>query len=181
MGLLVDWLGIDCADPAGLARFWAEALDYKTLPGDDPDEAAIVPKSGQGTQLAFFRVPDEKSVKNRLHLDLRPEDQAAEVERILALGATKVDIGQGSPSWVVLADPEGNEFCILRSLTPEEKAKQAAEAAVRPGTEACPRPALNVEGCCRLTQAFLSVRARRAESVLCCARRWRRAGPGSPG
>jgi glyoxalase superfamily protein len=125
MGLLVDCLAIDCADPAGLARFWAEVLDYKNIPGDDPDEAAIVPKDGRGTQLLFFRVPDGKSVKNRLHLDLRPEDQAAEVERVLALGARRVDIGQGSPSWVVLADPEGNELCILRSLTPEEKAKPA--------------------------------------------------------
>jgi hypothetical protein len=72
--------------------------------------------------LGFFRVPEGKAVKNRLHLDLRPEDQAAEVDRLLALGARKVDIGQGSPTWVVLADPEGNEFCILRALTPEERA-----------------------------------------------------------
>ena len=122
MSLLFDCLGIDCADPAALARFWAEALDYKTLPGDDPDEAVVVPKDGKGTQLGFFRVPEGKAVKNRLHLDLRPEDQAAEVDRLVALGARKVDIGQGSPTWVVLADPEGNEFCILRTLTPEERA-----------------------------------------------------------
>jgi hypothetical protein len=128
MGLLVDWLAIDCADPAALARFWAEALDYKILPGDDPDEAAIVPKDGRGTQLLFLRVPEGKTVKNRLHLDLRPDDQGVEVERLLALGAKKVDIGQGSPTWVVLADPEGNEFCILRTLTPEERAQRAAEA-----------------------------------------------------
>jgi hypothetical protein len=124
MGLFVDWLVIDCADPARLAAFWAQALDYKTLPGDDPDEAAIVPKDGRGTQLLFGRVPEGKSIKNRLHLDLRPEDQDKEVERILALGARKVDIGQGSQSWVVLADPEGNEFCILRALTPEERAQR---------------------------------------------------------
>ena len=125
MGLFIDCLGIDCADPAALARFWAEALDYKTLPGDDPDEVVVVPKDGKGTQLGFFRVPEGKSVKNRLHLDLRPEDQAAEVERLIALGAQKVDIGQGSPTWVVLADPEGNEFCILRALTAEERAERA--------------------------------------------------------
>ena len=129
MGLFVDWLGIDCADPAALAAFWAEALDYKNLPGDDPDEAAIVPKDGRGTQIAFFRVPEGKSVKNRLHLDLRPEDQDAEVKRILALGAKKVDIGQGEQTWVVLADPEGNEFCILRTLTPEERAQRDTDAA----------------------------------------------------
>ena len=124
MGLLVDWLAIDCADPAALARFWAEALDYTSQPGDDPDEAAIVPKDGRGTQLLFLRVPEGKTIKNRLHLDLRPEDQGKEVERLLALGAKKVDIGQGSPTWVVLADPEGNELCILRALTPEERAQR---------------------------------------------------------
>lgn len=128
MSLVIDWLVIDCADPAALARFWEQALDYTALPGDDPDEAAIVPKDGKGTQLLFGRAPEGKPVKNRLHLDLRPEDQAAEVDRLLALGATKVDIGQGSPTWVVLADPEGNEFCILRALTPEERAERAAQA-----------------------------------------------------
>jgi Glyoxalase-like domain len=125
MGLLVDCLGFDCADPAAIARFWAEALDYQSFPSDDPNEAAIAPKSGGGMHILFLRVPEGKSVKNRLHLDLRPDDQAAEVERLLALGAKKVDIGQGSPTWVVLADPEGNEFCILRNLTPEERAEQA--------------------------------------------------------
>ena len=58
-------------------------------------------------------MPDEKVVKNRIHLDFRPDDQQAEVERVIAMGAKHVDIGQGEPSWVVLADPEGNEFCIL--------------------------------------------------------------------
>jgi len=61
-------------------------------------------------------VPEDKTVKNRLHLDLRPDDQAAEVERLVGLGATRVDLGQGEASWVVLADPEGNEFCVLRAL-----------------------------------------------------------------
>ena len=123
MGLFIDWLVMDCADPAALAAFWAEALDYKNLPGDDPDEATIVPKDGRGTQILFGRVPEGKSIKNRLHLDLRPDDQDREVERIVALGARKVDIGQGEQTWVVLADPEGNEFCILRALTPEEHTK----------------------------------------------------------
>jgi hypothetical protein len=127
MALLVEWLGIDCADPAALARFWVEALDYKDQPGDDPDEAAIVPKDGKGTQILFYRVPEAKTIKNRFHLDLRPDDQAAEVERLLALGATRIDIGQGQQTWVVLADPEGNEFCILRTLTPEERAERAAQ------------------------------------------------------
>jgi hypothetical protein len=124
MPLLMDTLGIDCADPAALARFWAEALDYEVQPSDDPGEIVVSPKTGTGTSLGFFRVPEGKTVKNRLHLDLRPEDQAAEVERLIGLGATHVDIGQGSQTWVVLADPEGNEFCVLRALRPEERAQQ---------------------------------------------------------
>jgi hypothetical protein len=71
--------------------------------------------------VIFLKVPDDKVVKNRLHFDLRPDDQQAEVSRVLGLGATHVDIGQGDVTWVVLADPEGNEFCILRALEPGEK------------------------------------------------------------
>ena len=67
--------------------------------------------------------PEAKSVKNRLHLDLRPTDQAGEVERILALGARRVHVGQTpDATWVVLADPEGNEFCVLAPFTPEQLA-----------------------------------------------------------
>jgi predicted enzyme related to lactoylglutathione lyase len=76
--------------------------------------------------LLFLRVPEEKSVKNRLHIDLRPDDQAAEVARLEALGAVQVDVGQSAAdtvTWVVLADPDGNEFCVLRALTPQELAE----------------------------------------------------------
>lgn len=68
--------------------------------------------------ILFAQVPEEKTVKNRLHIDLRPVDRtsAEEVERILALGARRVDVGQGEQTWTVLADPEGNEFCVLREL-----------------------------------------------------------------
>jgi hypothetical protein len=69
--------------------------------------------------ILFVKVPDHKVSKNRLHLDLRPADQQAEVDRLLALGATPADIGQGDTRWVVLADPEGNEFCVLQPLPPE--------------------------------------------------------------
>lgn len=73
--------------------------------------------------LLFLRVPEQKAGKNRLHLDLRPEDQAAELSRLEKLGARRVNGGQGADvSWVVLADPDGNEFCVLRPLTPEELA-----------------------------------------------------------
>lgn len=132
MSLFIDWLAIDCADPAALACFWAEALGYRVVEADPPtpDEVSIVPNSGQGTRLLFLRVPEGKQVKNRLHLDLRPSDQAAEVERLIALGARRVDIGQGEPTWVVLADPEGNEFCVLRALSAEEYASRQARGLI---------------------------------------------------
>ena len=75
-------------------------------------------EDGVSPDLLFLKVPEPKRDKVRLHIDLRPEDQAAEVARAEAMGATRVDIGQGEPTWVVLADPEGNEFCILRRAHP---------------------------------------------------------------
>ena len=113
---------IDARDPRSLAEFWEQVLDYKrTYESDEGEveyEVVLSPKQGRGNDILLLKVPDEKLVKNRIHLDLAPDDQAAEVERVLALGATRADIGQGDTSWVVLADPEGNEFCIL---TPRKK------------------------------------------------------------
>ena len=109
---------IDCAEPQELARFWAAALGWRVTFSSDA-ECALEPPEGSAEtdvspDLVFVRVPDEKVVKNRLHLDLRPDDQDAHVERLLALGATRAEIGQtGEEPWVVLADPEGNEFCVL--------------------------------------------------------------------
>jgi predicted enzyme related to lactoylglutathione lyase len=112
MGSSVYCVTIDCAEPRALARFWAQVLDYdKTF--EEDDEVAIEPRDGSGNALLFIKVPDAKKVKNRIHLDLNPTDQAAEVERVKELGATEVDIGQRDVPWIVLADPEGNEFCIL--------------------------------------------------------------------
>lgn len=72
-------------------------------------------------EILFLKVPETKTVKNRIHLDLRPDDQAAEVQRLTAMGARRVDIGQSDDvTWVVLADPEDNEFCVLRALRPDE-------------------------------------------------------------
>ena len=111
-------LCIDCSDPLRLAEFWSGVLGYEN---DGPDEDGIVAlkgPEGSGPLLLFAKVPEKKTVKNRLHIDVNPTDrkQAEEVERILALGATHADVGQGDDvSWVVLADPEGNEFCVLRS------------------------------------------------------------------
>jgi hypothetical protein len=91
----------------------------------EPPEGS--PEDGVAPDILFLKVPEGKAVKNRLHLDLRPKDQAAEVARLEALGAHRVDVGQGADAtWVVLADPEGNEFDVLRALRPEELAAQQA-------------------------------------------------------
>jgi catechol 2,3-dioxygenase-like lactoylglutathione lyase family enzyme len=117
-GLTLSHLTFDCRDARAVARFWQEALDYDLTDHSEGGdiEIELKPKDGSGANLLFLQVPESKTVKNRLHFDLRPKDQAAEVERVKALGATEVDIGQGDQTWVVLADIEGNEFCILRSL-----------------------------------------------------------------
>ena len=110
-------VALDCHDPATLAQFWCQALDYEVTEVDGANVSieARGPASGL-LAIDLLQVPDAKVVKNRLHLDLRADhsDQAAEVERLESLGATRVDVGQGPDvSWVVLADPEGNEFCVL--------------------------------------------------------------------
>ncbi|HZJ50994.1 MAG TPA: VOC family protein [Actinomycetota bacterium] len=126
--MFIDWIAIDCHDPRLLARFWSEALGYRVLEDDDPDEVLIVPPAPTpGPRFLFLKVPEGKIVKNRIHLDLRSADQEAEVERLIALGAEPVDIGQGEVTWVVLADPEGNEFCILSDLSDEDRAEREAE------------------------------------------------------
>ena len=127
MSLVIQCLGIDCHDPKTLSAFWREALGWRvTYASDDQhvlEPAEDSPQDGVAADLLFLKVPENKTVKNRLHLDLRPDDQAAEVQRLLSLGAATVDIGQGEQSWVVMADPEGNEFCVLRALTAEELAE----------------------------------------------------------
>ena len=109
---------IDAQDPVALGRWWAAALGWVVVE-EDPDEYEIRPSVDRLPGLLFAQVPEPKAVKNRLHLDFRPDDRDAEVERMLGLGATRADVGQGDESWVVLADPEGNEFCILGSRRTE--------------------------------------------------------------
>jgi predicted enzyme related to lactoylglutathione lyase len=107
-------LAIDCQDPRALAGFWAAALGQQVLGADD-EEAIFGADATTYPGLCFLKVPEAKAVKNRLHIDLNPDDRDAEVERLLALGATRTGVGQGpEATWVVLADPEGNEFCVLR-------------------------------------------------------------------
>ncbi len=127
MSLGVQCVCVDTRDPDRLARFWAEALGWRRT-YEEPDEVVLEPPEGSpqdgvAPDLLFLKVPEEKVGKNRLHLDLRPDDQAAEVERLAGLGARRVSVGQGfDVSWVVLADPDGNEFCVLRALRPDELA-----------------------------------------------------------
>ncbi|MFI7480834.1 VOC family protein [Kocuria sp. M1R5S2] len=110
---------VDCNDPATLARFWCDALGY-SVHGEAEGYVGIAPAAGApGPHLDFVLVPEPRTVKNRLHLDLRAvdTDQATEVARLESLGARRVDVGQGpAVTWVVLADPEGNEFCVLADL-----------------------------------------------------------------
>ena len=105
---------VNARDPGALGTWWQNALGWVVV-NDDPEELEIRAAPDRLPGLLFVRVPEQKSTKNRLHLDFRPDDREAEVERLLALGATRADVGQGEQSWTVLADPEGNEFCVLRS------------------------------------------------------------------
>ena len=125
MSLRWQSIVVDCVDPAPLGRWWADLLGWRiTYEIDDelvlePPEGS--PEDGVSPDLLFGRVPESKHIKNRLHIDLRPDDQEREVARAEALGATRVDVGQTDDvTWVVLADPEGNEFCILRAVTPND-------------------------------------------------------------
>jgi hypothetical protein len=117
---------VDCRHPASLARFWAAVVDgYRVAPYDDAelerlrangitdpeDDPSVLVESDPGVRprLWFQRVPEPKRVKNRVHLDLRASDRVAEVARLVGLGASVIDEFDG---WTVLADPEGNEFCV---------------------------------------------------------------------
>jgi hypothetical protein len=120
MSCRLSELVLNCDDPEALSRFWCAVLDYVEL-GKDEDGIEIGPASGFGgatPTIILSRVPDAKAQPLRLHLDVNPvdRDQDAELERLLALGARPAEIGQtGEESWHVLQDPEGNEFCLLRS------------------------------------------------------------------
>lgn len=121
MDLRIQCLCIDSADPSRSAVFWAAALGwrrtYETEGEVVLEPPAGSPEDGIVPDLLFLKVPEGKVVKNRLHLDLRPKDQQAEVARLEALGARRVDVGQGSDvSWVTMADPDGNEFDVLKPL-----------------------------------------------------------------
>lgn len=126
MGSRFTELCIDCSDPRSLAGFWKDVLGWEIEEeeengGDEDDEIALRDPEQEYPILLFVKVPEGKTVKNRLHIDVSPRDrdQDAELRRLLSLGARRTDVGQGEEvSWVVLADPEGNEFCLLRTQRP---------------------------------------------------------------
>jgi predicted enzyme related to lactoylglutathione lyase len=107
-------LVLDCADPEALAAFWAPALGYTNV-GGAGSYVMLLPADGTGPQLLLQRVPEPKAGKNRMHLDVHVGDIAAEAERLLALGATQVaadPVEEHGMHWFLMADPEGNEFCV---------------------------------------------------------------------
>jgi hypothetical protein len=118
---IIRTIDVDCANPYELAGWWQQVLGYARGQDDYPDDpgAALVPPDAVGPTILFLRVPEGKTVKNRVHLDLQPTDRTRdeEVERLLGLGATVVGDHRkpDGTGWVVLADPEGNEFCVERS------------------------------------------------------------------
>ncbi|QWZ08389.1 VOC family protein [Nocardioides panacis] len=124
MTSLISHTSVDCSDAFGLSEWWKQVLGYVDIDGDPNapgHEECMIRSAETGHQVLFIEVPDTKRVKNRLHFDLRPVDgtRDAEVARLLSIGATQVDDqrevrGDGT-GWMVLADPEGNEFCVLRS------------------------------------------------------------------
>lgn len=113
MASTIDTLTVDCADARALADFWCQALGMRV---EDAEEDGVYISGEGGIPIYFQVVPEPKSVKNRMHLDLRPTDaMAPEVERLKGLGATELRyVEEGGSFWTVMQDPEGNEFCVLR-------------------------------------------------------------------
>jgi len=107
---------VDCADLDRSSRFWTAVLGYAATDSSHPSYRSLLPPDGPGIEVLLQRVPERKQVKNRLHLDLRTPDMAAEINRVTALGATVLTgapIEEGGLRWHILADPDGNEFCVL--------------------------------------------------------------------
>jgi hypothetical protein len=111
----LNWeeLVVDSRDFRQLGTWWSEVLGWPIIEQND-FELEVQNANGASPSILFLNVPESKTIKNRLHLDFVPDNQNAEVERLIGLGATRADIGQGETPWVVMADPEGNEFCVLR-------------------------------------------------------------------
>lgn len=151
MASFISHVTVDSSDPYSLSEWWKPVLGYQDVPGDPNlpghEECMIVDPDGKGVDVLFALVPEAKSVKNRVHLDLRPRADLrdVEIERVKALGATVVGdhrgiYGPGS-GWVTFADPEGNEFCIVRSREEVAAGEQAADQAAAQAASAEPADA----------------------------------------
>ena len=126
MSSRVAVIAIDAIEPRAVANFWCDVLGWQ-ITDEDETGVSIAPPDGSWPTIDVLRVPERKSVKNRLHLDLRADgpSTADELARLLALGATRTDVGQGPDvTWVVLSDPEGNEFCLLSRTVEEARAAE---------------------------------------------------------
>lgn len=122
MPLVIDTVLIDCLDLDAMTSFWCAALDLEHTWTGPSGGHLLTASDGSGRQLGLMPSTAEKTAKNRVHFDLRPDtNQQAEVERLEGLGARRIAIGQAGVTWVVMADPEGNEFCVLRSLADKER------------------------------------------------------------
>jgi predicted enzyme related to lactoylglutathione lyase len=121
MGTRISSICIDAVEPRAVAEFWSAVLGW-TVIEEDEEGISLASSNEELLSIDILRVPEAKQLKNRLHIDLRADGTSFESERdrLQALGARPVDIGQGPDvSWVVLADPEGNEFCLLRRTVQE--------------------------------------------------------------
>ena len=116
---------IDCVDLDAMTAFWCQALDLEHVWTGPSGGHLLAKPDRSGHQLALMPSRVEKTEKNRVHFDLRPHDQQAEVRRLEGLGARRIDIGQADVTWVVMADPEGNEFCVLRSRAEKERSRKS--------------------------------------------------------
>ena len=114
MSLAIDCVLIDCNDLQRMSEFWRSVLTLEHV-STGPSGGYLLVDKQETTRLGLMPSSEEKRGKNRVHLDLRPDNQEAEIQRLLELGAVPIDIDQRDVSWVVMADPEGNEFCVLRS------------------------------------------------------------------
>ena len=114
MSLAIECVLIDCIDLQRMSEFWQSALNLEHV-WTGPSGGYLVTDTLGTTTLALMPCSEKKAGKNRVHLDLRPDNQEAEIQRLEKLGAARIDIGQQDVAWVVMADPEGNEFCVLRS------------------------------------------------------------------
>jgi predicted enzyme related to lactoylglutathione lyase len=113
MSAFIKYVTFDCTDPRRLSAFWSDVTGYQSV-ADEDDFAALAAPDHRGVRgILFWRVPETKVNKNRMHVDLATKDPAGEIERLVSLGAQRVEYREGNgASWTVMLDPEGNEFCI---------------------------------------------------------------------